>query len=702
MGESRLGQRLKTARQRRFVGRARELAVFQSAISAQELPFILLAIFGPGGIGKSLLLQEFARLSHEAGLRALRLDARNFAPSPESFLAALCEAMHVPETADPAQALGGYAQRQIILLDTYELLAPLDAWLRDIFLPQLPDDILIVIAGQNPLSPGWNADPGWQSLTRSLSLRNLSPDESADYLAKRSIPDEQHRDILAFTHGHPLALSLVADAFDQHPEAVFQPESEPDMIKVLLERLLQQAPGPAFRAALEVCALVRLTTESLLTEVLALPDAHEQFMWLRALSFVESSRLGLIPHELAREVLVADLHWRNPEWYAELHRRLRDYYAAHFRHTRDPQHQQQILLDYIHLHRDSPSLRPYLDAFFAQEGTLMVDVMRAGDVPLLLELIERHEGAEARHHAGHWFDRQPQGVTVLRDTAQQPVAFIAAIVLNQADPVEVAADPATHAAWAYLHHHAPLRPDEIATIFRFWMDNEEYQTFSYIQGQIAIRAIHYYLTTANLAFTFLPCADPAYWEMLFTYADLHRIPEADYQIDGRHYGEYGHDWRVTPPMAWLELMGERETSVAPQVAPPPPSAVVILVLSETEFGGALRDALRDLLRADRLRTNPLLRTRLVEAKAGHQAGAGERIAALQQLIITTTEQLQTTPREMKLYRVLYHTYLHPAATQEQAAELLDLPFSTYRRHLKAGVSRLATLLWEVELRGPAL
>ncbi len=63
------------------------------------------------------------------------------------------------------------------------------------------------------------------------------------------------------------------------------------------------------------------------------------------------------------------------------------------------------------------------------------------------------------------------------------------------------------------------------------------------------------------------------------------------------------------------------------------------------------------------------------------------------------ESLQKTPRDAKLYRALYHTYLQPAPTQEQAAELLDLPFSTFRRHLKAGIIRVAQSLWQKELGG---
>ena len=61
---------------------------------------------------------------------------------------------------------------------------------------------------------------------------------------------------------------------------------------------------------------------------------------------------------------------------------------------------------------------------------------------------------------------------------------------------------------------------------------------------------------------------------------------------------------------------------------------------------------------------------------------------LQTLLKEAADILQQVPRDVKFYRVLYHTCLHPAPTQEQAAELLDLPFSTYRRHLKTAIERV--------------
>jgi DNA-directed RNA polymerase specialized sigma24 family protein len=47
--------------------------------------------------------------------------------------------------------------------------------------------------------------------------------------------------------------------------------------------------------------------------------------------------------------------------------------------------------------------------------------------------------------------------------------------------------------------------------------------------------------------------------------------------------------------------------------------------------------------------------------------------------------------------VLDRTYVHAAPTQEAAAEVLGLPFSTYRRHLARAHERLTDLLWAVEI-----
>ncbi|HMA33228.1 MAG TPA: ATP-binding protein [Chloroflexia bacterium] len=690
----RLADRIEAARRRRFVGRAPERALFQAALVAPELPFCVLYLFGPGGVGKTTLLQEFAALCAAGDVPAIAIDGRNIDPAPEEFTAALQDALGLPPPAAPLDALAAASRRQVILIDTYETLAPLDTWLRESFLPQLPDNTLIVLAGRNAPAPAWRTDPGWQGMVRALPLRNLSPDESRAYLTTRAVPAGQHAAVLAFTHGHPLALSLVADLFAQRGAGPFQPADAPDIVRALLEELVQKVPGPTYRTALEACALVRLTTEDLLGAILDTPNSHELFDWLRGLSFVESGRFGLFPHDLAREALVADLRWRNPTWYAALHARARSYYATALQQTRD-QEQQRVLFDYMFLHRDNLVLRPFFE--WQESGTIRPEPLQDGDRPDLLAMVAQHEGAESAWLAEHWLAHQPEGVTLFRDGEGRASAFLQLIALPRTSDADRDRDPAVQAAGRYVQSHAPLRPGETATLFRFWMARDTYQAVSPAQSLIFINVIRHFLTTPGLTYSFLPVADPEFWAPLYAYGDLARIPEVDYTVGGHRFGVYGHDWRAVPPHQWLALLAEREIALSPPRPTPPPAPLV--VLSQEGFAGAVHEALRDYSRPDALSHNPLLHSRLVGERVRAPAGNLERAAALQALLKKAGDLLAASPPEAKLYRAVYHTYIRPVPTQEQAAELLDLPFSTFRRHLKQGVTRLAEILWQWELEG---
>ncbi len=688
-----LGERLRTARHARFVGRAAEKEVFESVLVAPELAFHVLHLFGPGGVGKTTLLQEFGLICDKHKIAYAYLDVRNVEATPDAFATAL------KKTVGAQESLQDYLKahpRYVVLIDTYENLTPLDDWMREVFLPELPENTLVVLAGRHPPSTAWRIDPGWQSLMRVIPLRNLESSESADYLARRQVPDDQHQAVLTFTHGHPLALSLVADVFAQRPDFHFQPEDVPDMVRTLVAQFVQKVPGPAHRAALEACALVRLTTESLLADMLAVEDVRELFEWLQGLSFIERGQEGVFPHDLAREALATDVRWRNPEWYAELHKRARQHYFDRFQQTSGTV-QQRILTDYIFLHRDNPLVRPF---FEWQTGVYVIaDSMQSGDLPVLVEMVKRHEGDEAAKLASYWLSRQPNNVLVMRDSRRKPVGFVLMLALQQTTPEDGNIDPAVRSAQVYLQNHTPLRPGEVATMFRFWMAEDTYQEVGPVQTQIFVNMVRHYLLTPRLAFTFLPCSDADFWLLPFSYADVSRLPQVDFSLDGKRFGVYGHDWRIVPPIPWLELMGEREVSTSANAAPPPPTEQV-LVLSESDFTDAIQEALRDYVRPDVLKSNPLLRSKLVIEKAGFNSNESERASTLRSLLKEAAESLQQSAREAKFYRPLYHTYFQPAPTQEQAAELLDLPFSSYRRHLKSGITRVTEILWAREIGAP--
>lgn len=689
---SSLARRLSTERRRQFVGRVNELDLFESALTAAEMPFSLLHIFGPGGIGKTTLLREFSHICDRLNIPAISVDARNLEPIPDSFLAALSRSIGLED--DPIAAISAQSNRQVILIDTYETLAPLDHWLHETFLPQLPASTLIVLAGRQPPALVWRADPGWQALIRSLPLRNLSAEECRAYLNQRSVPLAQHQAVLNFTHGHPLALSLVADVFTQTQDLYFQPNTAPDIVKTLLERFVQEVPSSAHRMALEASALVRLTTEALLAQMLEMPDVHSLFDWLRELSFIESGVTGVFPHDLVREVLIADIRWRNPDWYVELHSRARRYYTDRLGQTQG-QEQHRILFDYVFLHRDNPAVRPRFT--WQESSSLKTDRLQAADRSILLEMVAEHEGEASAQQAADWLTRQPQGAIVFRDAQQQPVGFVIMVTLHQARAEDIQADPGTAAAWCYLSNHAPLRAGEGATLFRFWMAHDTYQAVSAIQSLIFITFVQHHRNTAGLAYTFFSCADPDYWAAMFAYADLTRLPEADFEVGDRRYGIYGHDWRVTPPDVWQKLLAQRETAASAQAVLPSHVTEPLVVLSHSDFIQAVRQALTHLNQPDLLDCNPLLQSRLIVDRVAAKASKAARTVALQALLKEVIESLQSSPREAKCYRALYHSYLQPAPTQEKAADLLDLPFSTFRRHLKAGIARVTAILWHQEV-----
>jgi hypothetical protein len=692
----RLADRILAARRRRFVGRESERELFRAAVTTDELPFYILHVYGPGGVGKTSLLKEFTRTCDDLRIPSIYMDGRNIEASSEAFMSALLMTLNVDPPANPLDVIASEGRRHVILIDTYELLAPLDGWLRDTFLPQLPDDTLVVVAGRRPPQPVWFADPGLQEIIHQLPLRNLSPDESRDYLLKRQVPTEQYEEVLSFTHGHPLALSLVADVFAQRGELRFQPEATPDIVKALLEQLVQKVPGPAHRSALEVCALVRVTTEALLAHALGISDAHDLFDWLRELSFIESNPLGLFPHDLAREALTADLRWRNRDWYVELHKRLRSYYAAALEKSRGLE-QQRVLFDYIFLHRDNPLVKPFLE--WQESGTQAPDGLREGDAPYLLDMVRTHEGEASAQLAAYWIERQPEGAVIFRDSEGLPCGYLQMVLLEKTNEQDARIDPGVAAAMDHLNANVPLRPGDTSILFRFWMGKDTYQTVSPIQSLIFVNIVRQYFNPA-LSVSFIPFADADFWAPLFAYADLHRFTDADFDVGGRRYGVYGHNWRTVPALAWLNILADRETALPAPTSPPIPSQPIV-VLSQVEFTVAVQDALKGFPRGELLRRNPLLQSRLLVERAGVSAGQAERVLALQEIIREACDTLQKSPREVKFYRALYHTYLQPAATQEQAAELLDLPFSTFRRHLKEGVARLAELLWDREVGGPA-
>ncbi len=656
-----LGDRLDAARRRAFVGREAERELVVRMLDGRETGTVL-HIHGPGGVGKSSLLRQVGWHAESVGRRVERLDGREL---------------------DPGAAAATSAD--VLLIDEVDAIPGRRETVLEGLLACLPADAVVVLAGREPPPTAWRTDPGWSAILHTVRLENLGDAEGRALLRLRGVPEAAHDGALAFTHGHPLALALLADvvAQSERDEPV---AATPEVLKVLLDSLVGSVPSATHLAALEACSQVAVTTEPLLAALLGVPDARALFDWLRELSIVDFSPRGIYPHDVAREALARELHWRHPEAHDRLHRRARAFYERQLAGA-DPATARRVLFDFAFLHRDSTVIGPFLRHVTPGRGDadgLSTGTATAAELPLLLATVAEHEGAESAECAALWARAQPDAVTAVRGPDDAPVGLIVAPALDRATAAERGADPVAAAAWAHARR-APAGPDETVLLVRHWADAEHHQAVSPVQTHVMLHLVRRYLTTPGLAQVYLRHADPDRWAAVMAYTDFQRVP-------GEH-GLFVHDWRAVPPIAWMTRLASRETDADPLArADPAPEPG----LGEEAFADAVRVALRDVTRPDRLRESPLTRTRIVRSRLAPDASPADRGRAVREAILAAAQMLERSPRDRRAFRALHHTYLQPAPTQAAAAELLDLPTTTYRRHLTAGIARLTELLWQEE------
>jgi hypothetical protein len=599
------------ARRREFVGRRDELALVEGLLEAGEGAVVY--VHGPGGIGKSSLLHQYAWLGERHGRRVVRFDADGCGQSAAAVEAGLAQA--------GLNATAGTAVPLLLLIDGADDLVPLGRWLREELLTRLPAGTLVVLAGRQRPGLGWRTDPGWRSLLHPVQLRELDAADSREVLRRRGVSDAGAGAALAFARGHPLALALAAELGDGVPVPARRGEGPREPLRDLLAVLLDTVPTPLHRAALEASAQVLVTTEPLLA---ALIGTDGLFDWLRGLSVIESGPRGIRPHDLVRDLLAAELRWRDPEQVVRLRQRAREWYRGRLDHGAT------VLPDLAYLHRDSPLLGPFLSCVIpvgAAPG-LAVTPMRDGEWPALRQWLVRHEGEASAALVDGWVS--PATVSVVRDEDGAATGFMVVLALDRLDPAGIrrrGEDPATSAAWRCVTAPGP------AIQLRTWLARDTYQAVSPAQTRMIFHLVGGFLSTPGLAYTFLPVADPEYWAGAGAYIDLRRLPGADFTVGGRRYGMFVHDWHEVPPAVWLQRLADREPAATGGREDLPAEP-----LGEAAFAAAVRDALRELDRPDRLAGNPLTGTRLATPGDG-----ADRVQALRDAVRDAAAVLRDSP-----------------------------------------------------------
>jgi hypothetical protein len=643
-----------TARADALVGRQAERAVLDRMLSeAADTPLVTY-LHGPGGIGKSWLLRYAARRAELAGRRVVRIDARYLDANPR----------RLEEAAAPACVEPGV----VLFIDTFEQSQPLEAWLRDTFLPRLAQGALVVLASRAAPDVEWSLDPGWAPRFTELVVRPLDAAQSDALLAARGVPADQRHALVAFAGGSPLALSLAASV----PAEGGRWDPTGDVLTTLVERLVGDLPSPVHRRALEVLAQAYVTRESVLRAVLGEGEAATVFPWLRRLPYVEATPQGLHPHDAVRSTLAADLRWRDPERYEDVRVRL-SIAGLHAARRASEDDAPMRVAEWMYLFRDDCGPDEQYD--WRPHPHVEDAPLRPADVPAVLAMAE--EAAVA-----HWVHRQPQGFRVYRYAGSPvPVAFVGFLELEAPLPEDRAADPVIAALWDFVEAAAPLAPGEHLSVRRFAAQSGPAGQPSPFMDLIGRRAIAADMRARGRAMSFVVVPDAERVRGYLGSAGLREVVTAD--AGGREQHVFGRDWRREPVERWVEHRAR--TGIVPATgwidAAPAEGAP-----DRAAFEVAVVEALRTWHAPREFATSALLRSGLVPG------GSDDPVADLRGAIMAAVDALPVDPAGVRAHEVLTATYLSASRTHKAAAHRLGVPYGTYRRHLALAKERLVDQL----------
>jgi len=685
----RLAERMRTRIARTFVGRETELALFADSLAADPPAFPIILVHGPGGIGKTTFLERARAMAAGQGIDSVRIDARDVEASVRGLSRALAEAFGVPgHGTDLRRVLAqcAAAPRRLLVIDSFEHIEHLDGWLRESFLADLPPSTRVLIAGRSVPDPAWRSHPLWREAARIFGLRNLGAAECASYLASRGIAPDRHEAITRLTHGHPLALALVADVVCSCAEV---PEHlGRDVVRQLAQLFTAQAPSELHRRALEVCAHARVTTGPLLADTVDRGRARELFDWLASLSVIESGPAGLFPHDLVREAIDDELRWRDQERHRAIHVAVKTHLIER---AREEAQAAERSFDILFLHRHAAAMRPFVD--FRSLGSVYFERGAASDLPLLLATLGAEVPATQHAAIAHWWTHPACTGWVVRPGAGQIAAATLSIDLAMLGADERDADPVMADVWHLLQDLAPPRSGERQLLARWNLVAGGQLRPSAAMNGLQMSQFHQWLTVSGLA-AYVICAEhPDHWQPMMRHIGFERMASCDRVVDGVPTGCYWHDWRAVPLARWLDVMVDRELGRERPMEDPAAIAPAAARLARPDFARAVRDALRALNDRGALAASPLTASALVHAGRQPAEAAGD---ALRRLLVEAVEALKTRPRDAKFGRALELTYVRPAGSQELVAERLGLPFGTYRYQLATGIDRVAQTLWAQE------
>ncbi len=561
-----------------FVGRTKEMATLLQCLE-DECPLVV-HIHGIGGVGKSALVRAFSAHAQEQGATVVILDSPLIEPTERGFLQELGNALGgiTPTMEDVVNRMESRGSRMFLVIETYELFRLMDTWLRQVFVPGLPENVRVILVGREPPTPGWLTAPEWQGLFSSIILESLNNQESLELLGRAGISEKNSQRINRFARGHPLTLKLAASAALERPSLDMQDVAEHKVIQELSRLFLVDVADAQTREALEAASVARRITQSLLGAMLPGTPTQETYEKLNSLAFVDSMRDGLRVHDAVHEAIAASLRAADPSRYLEYRRAAWLQLRKEVRKagTRELWRYTADMLYLI----ENPVVR---EAFFPSGSQqFAVEPARSEDQAAIYEITEKHEGPDAGRFLKLWWEKHPQTFHVVRGEDGLIAGYYCCFDPNTVDPVDFQEDPILRLWWHHVSEN-PAPENQSVLFLRRWLSREHGEVPSPVQAACWLDIKRTYMELRpQLRRVYLTVIDLPTYAPVAVKLGFNPISESALDMDGKTYHTAMLDFGPASVDGWLTGLVADELGIEEKI---PQAELHYKILEKIGAGG---------------------------------------------------------------------------------------------------------------------
>ncbi|MEW9051568.1 MAG: LuxR C-terminal-related transcriptional regulator [Neobacillus sp.] len=312
-----------------FIGRKEHADYFKQVLKGKGYRRKrLINIYGTGGVGKSTLLDIFKKHAlMQDNVMFISLESRDFIHTEFDFCQWLLNQLksdyknHLASDLmkECYQEIGRLAQdfNIVLAIDTYEELSSMDSWLRERFLINLPESVIVIISGRSPLKGQWALSSYWRERVHYIPLQHFSKMDVHDYLTRHSIVEDHIiEDIWKKSKGHPFTLSLLT--FCQMHGGLEAIIDQGELYQQLASIWLKELEDDRLRSMVEAASILRHFHLEVISFLLGEEITPDQFKQLTEVSFIRKAGRGWVLHDIMKEATLGLLKEQTPSRYAQL------------------------------------------------------------------------------------------------------------------------------------------------------------------------------------------------------------------------------------------------------------------------------------------------------------------------------------------------------------------------------------------------